>query len=57
MEYNRKTREESIHLREQEHLDYIRQVEEDNEALDAVDDALNLLASLTSPTLSLLQLH
>ncbi|CAD8095879.1 unnamed protein product [Paramecium sonneborni] len=50
-EFNRKNVDETTLLREQEHEAYIKQIEEDNDALDAVDDAINLVSSLSNPSL------
>jgi hypothetical protein len=49
--YNRKTLAEETLLREQDHEAYESQLAEYNDATDAVDEALNLLNSLTNPSL------
>jgi predicted phage tail protein len=57
MDFNRKTLAEDTLLREQEHADYELQIEEFNEAIAAVDEALALLQSLSNPSASLIQIR
>ncbi|CAD8147173.1 unnamed protein product [Paramecium octaurelia] len=50
-EFNRKNVEEITLLRDQENQAYQQQILEDNEAIDAADDAINLVNQLSSPSL------
>ncbi|CAD8054601.1 unnamed protein product [Paramecium primaurelia] len=50
-EFNRKNLDEIILLRDQENQAYQQQIEEDNDAIDAVDDAISLVGSLSNPSL------
>ncbi|CAD8147730.1 unnamed protein product [Paramecium pentaurelia] len=50
-EFNRKNVDEIILLRDQENQAYQQQIQEDNDAIDAVDDAINLVGSLSNPSL------
>ncbi|KAM3137389.1 hypothetical protein pb186bvf_010569 [Paramecium bursaria] len=51
-EFNRKTLAENELIREQQHEEFELQITEYNEAVAAVDDALNLLSTLTNPSLA-----
>ncbi|CAK70584.1 unnamed protein product (macronuclear) [Paramecium tetraurelia] len=50
-EFNRKNVDEITLLRDQENQAYQQQIQEDNEAIDAADDAINLVSSLSNPSL------
>ncbi|CAD8095393.1 unnamed protein product [Paramecium sonneborni] len=54
-EFNRKTVDEETLIREQEHEAFEAQVAELNDAVGATDDALNLLSTLTNPSLVQIQ--